>query len=132
MSGTRLEQEGYTLPVAAPPHNEGKTLAGWTMAAIITAGVLVSCFGLIFESPVFLWVVGPIVMVVGLIVGLILRLTGKGQAPDTPRPPREWYDSPVDRAGVVDASAEDLHRAEEVEQAVADEAAQDAAEESPR
>ncbi|MGC5617019.1 HGxxPAAW family protein [Georgenia sp. Z1491] len=95
MTGTSLEQHqtGYRLPVAAPPHNEGKTVAGWAVMIIVSLGVLVSCAGLVVDAPVIMWVAGPVVAVVGLVVGLVLRLTGRGQERRT-APARDWYESP--------------------------------------
>ena len=99
MTGTSLEQhqDGYRLPRAAPPHNEGKTVAGWAMVVVVTLGVLVSCVGLILERDVLTWVAGPVVMVVGLLLGLVLRLAGRGQKVER-RQPTEWYEPSAEQA----------------------------------
>src|SRR5699024_1212117 len=61
VTGTSLQHdhEGYTLPAAAPPHNEGRTVAGWTMMAIVSLGVLVTCVGLIIGNHEVAWYAGP-------------------------------------------------------------------------
>lgn len=93
MTGTSLkdDHEGYTLPAAAPPHNEGQTVAGWTMMAIVSLGVLVSCVGLIIENYEIAWYAGPAVVVLGLVVGLVLRLLGQGQKRKKREPEADWY-----------------------------------------
>jgi hypothetical protein len=87
VTGTSLQQhqEGYTLPAAAPPHNEGKTLAGWAMMAIVTLGVVVSSVGLIIDNTEVAWYAGPAVVVLGL------RLAGQGQKRGKRAPDADWY-----------------------------------------
>ncbi|MGO1173515.1 MAG: HGxxPAAW family protein [Actinomycetaceae bacterium] len=107
MTGTSLEQhqEGYRLPVAAPPHNEGKTVAGWTFMAIVTLGVLVSCVGLVIDNQTVMWIAGPAVIVVGFIVGLVLRRSGKGQPAAPAAPARDWYEAEETTTGDDGAAA---------------------------
>ncbi|MGC5628050.1 HGxxPAAW family protein [Georgenia sp. Z1344] len=114
MSGTSLEQHrtGYRLPVAAPPHNEGKTVAAWSVMLIVTLGVLVSCVGLILDIPVLTWVAGPIVVVAALVVGLVLRLSGQGQ-PRRSEPARDWYEV-EEQPRATDADARGAHERDSV------------------
>lgn len=79
--------ESYRLPPAAPFHNEGKTLAGWTLFYGVAIGLIIAAVGL-FTSPVLLWI-GLGVAVLSCVASFVLRAMGKGQ-PRTTKP-GDWY-----------------------------------------
>lgn len=66
------------VPPSAAPANEGRTVAAWTMVAIVLVGAVVTAVGIATGLPWLAWV-GAGVIVVGLIVGGVLRSVGYGQ-----------------------------------------------------
>lgn len=84
----------FDLPPGPPPANHGKTSAAWITVLIVTLGGLASTIGMIFGSTLVA-LAGAAVLVIGLVVGRVMRAMGFGQrgttAPQTPRstpPPR--------------------------------------------
>ena len=56
----------------------GNTVAGWARVAVMTVGVIVGCTGFVMAStPVT--VVGVGLIVVGVIVGIVLKAMGYGK-----------------------------------------------------
>lgn len=84
-SGTHIT---FDLPPGPPPANHGKTPAAWITILIIIVGGLIATVGMIFASTVFT-VIGGVVLLLGLVVGRVMRAMGLGQrgaaAPQTPR-----------------------------------------------
>lgn len=66
------------VPVGSPPPNEGRTVAAWTTVAIVLVGAIVVALGVAFGQLWLDWV-GAAVIVVGLVVGAVLRSAGYGQ-----------------------------------------------------
>jgi hypothetical protein len=69
-----------TPPRSGPPSNEGHTVAAWTTVAIVLVGAVVVALGIALSLPWLAWV-GAGVIVVGPIVGGVLRSLGHGQSP---------------------------------------------------
>ncbi|WP_114856093.1 HGxxPAAW family protein [Brachybacterium sp. YJGR34] len=68
----------YTVP-PPPHHNEGKTVAGWTMSLGIVAGSTVFCAGMVLaDMAVLLWV-GAAIVALAIVVSIALSLAGLGQ-----------------------------------------------------
>ncbi len=83
---TVLSAESLRLPPAPPPGNYGRTTAAWTTVAIVIVGALASAVGIVVGQAWLCWA-GLGVVVVGLVVGLVLRRLGLGQpGPVTPAP----------------------------------------------
>lgn len=69
-----------TYAVPPPPHhNEGKTVAAWTMSLGIVLGSLAIGVGMVVSDLNILIWVGAAVVVLALIVGVVLSLAGLGQ-----------------------------------------------------
>ncbi len=66
------------LPPAAPPSNEGHTVAAWVTVVVILIGAAISCLAVIGSSTVGFWV-GIGVIALGLVVGRVLKMLGLGQ-----------------------------------------------------
>ncbi len=66
------------LPPGAPPANHGHTVAAWVAMAGVMLGVAVAGLGVAVAKP-WLFVVGMVVVLVGLASGLVLRQAGFGQ-----------------------------------------------------
>lgn len=64
---------------ASPPANEGRTVAAWTMVAIVLFGAVLVGVGIPTGLTWLAWV-GVGVVVAGLVVGGVLRALGYGQA----------------------------------------------------
>ncbi len=84
---TAVEQAGQTgtaraaeVPLAVPPANEGKTVAAWTMVAFILVGAILVAFGIAAAQAWLDWA-GAAVVLLGLVVGAVLRRAGYGQPP---------------------------------------------------
>jgi hypothetical protein len=69
-----------TYAVPPPPHhNEGKTVAGWTMNLGIVLGALAIGIGMVVGSlSVLIWV-GVGVILLALVIGVVLSVAGLGQ-----------------------------------------------------
>ena len=81
------------LPPAAAPTNHGKTSAAWITTWVIVAGGVLCTFGAIFQSTLLI-VAGGIVILVGLVIGRIMRAMGLGQGHAMVAPPAENASSP--------------------------------------
>lgn len=67
----------YAVP-PPPPHNEGKTIAAWTLNLGLVLGGLIIAIGMVMGEMMPI-VVGAGVMVLALIVGVVMSLAGLGQ-----------------------------------------------------
>lgn len=77
-------EEPVGLPEMAAHHNEGKTIAGWTLLWVVGFGALLVAIGMPTEMS-GLMIAGIAVIVLGLVASAILRAMGHGQ----PRTPNE-------------------------------------------
>jgi len=86
-----------TYAVPPPPHhNEGKTVAAWTMNLGIVAGATLICLALVVPAlTVLLWV-GAGVVVVSIIIGIVLSMAGLGQPKTYAEPVRAERPAEVD------------------------------------
>ncbi|MDN5821499.1 MAG: hypothetical protein L0H74_00555 [Brachybacterium sp.] len=74
--------KSYAVP-PPPHHNEGKTVAAWTMNLGVVLGALAIGTGMVVgDLNILIWV-GAGVVLVALVVGVVLSITGLGQ-------PREY------------------------------------------
>lgn len=70
--------KSYTVP-PPPHHNEGKTVAAWTMNLGIVLGSVPIAAGLILpEMTVLLWV-GAAIVLLAIVLGVVLSRAGLGQ-----------------------------------------------------
>lgn len=69
-----------TYAVPPPPHhNEGKTVAAWTMNLGIVAGAIPIAAGMILPDLTILIWVGVVIVAIALVVGAVLSRMGLGQ-----------------------------------------------------
>ncbi|MGP9746237.1 HGxxPAAW family protein [Brachybacterium sp. AOP29-B2-41] len=69
-----------TYAVPPPPHhNEGKTVAGWTMNLGIVLGSIPIAAGMILSDMTMLIWIGAGIIVLAIVVGVVLSLAGLGQ-----------------------------------------------------
>lgn len=73
-----LNPEGVTLPEVAPPSNHGHTQAAWFLTIVCIIGALVAGLGLPFNSTPMI-IIGAVIAVIGLVGGVVLSATGRGQ-----------------------------------------------------
>lgn len=77
-NGKRMSATPMT---AAQQHDEdeshGHSVAAWVLVGIVLVGALISAFSMVLNHPTF-FIVGLVVMVVGLIVGKVLQSMGYG------------------------------------------------------
>ena len=78
--------ESAHLPAAAPPTNHGRTLAAWVTVSVVVLGGLVSAAAVVVARPWLFWV-GIGLIVIGVVLGQVLRMLGFGQ-PVPSGPPR--------------------------------------------
>ena len=74
------------LPTTAPPTNHGRTPAAWVTVSVVVLGALVSAVALVLEIPWLFWA-GLGLIVIGVVLGQVLRMLGFGQ-PVPSGPPR--------------------------------------------
>lgn len=67
----------YAVP-PPPPHNEGKTVAAWTLNMGVVLGAVLVAFGMVRSQPT-LWIVGIAVILLAIVVGVGLSFVGLGQ-----------------------------------------------------
>lgn len=79
-------REKAYLPPVAPPRNHGHTVAAWVAMASVMVGATVIAVGLVVPASWLVWT-GAGVIVLGLLVGGVLRKAGLGQ-PEPSRSPR--------------------------------------------
>ena len=70
--------EQVHLPVASPPRNHGHTLAAWVTVIVAMSGALTAALAVLFDIPWLFWV-GMAIVVVGGVVGYVLKMLGFGQ-----------------------------------------------------
>jgi hypothetical protein len=86
--GETFEQrstERTHLPVASPPRNHGHTTAAWVLVVVVLIGAVVSAVAVMVAQPVLFWV-GLGIVLVGVILGRVLKMLGFGQPADPSRP----------------------------------------------
>ena len=66
------------LPPSAPWSNHGRTFAAWTTVTIVLVGSLVAAIGILASLSWLFWV-GLVVVVGGVLVGKVLQMAGYGQ-----------------------------------------------------
>ena len=66
------------LPVAAPPTNHGHTLAAWVTVVVVLVGAVISSVAVVAALPWLFWT-GLGVVLVGVVVGRVLKTLGFGQ-----------------------------------------------------
>lgn len=71
----------YRIP-PEPPHNEGKTIAAWTLNLGVVLGVIIVAFGLA-QASTALMIAGAVVVVLSLVLGFVLSKAGLGQKKKT-------------------------------------------------
>lgn len=65
-------------PPGPPPGNHGRTVAAWVTVTLLTIGGIITAVAMMFGSlPVS--IAGAVVMVLGLVVGRVMRAMGLGQ-----------------------------------------------------
>lgn len=69
----------YTVP-PAPPHNEGQTVAAWTLVAFVVAGCIGVGLGMALANSMVI-IIGVALIALGLVAGFILSKAGFGQTP---------------------------------------------------
>ena len=77
--------ESVHLPVASPPRNHGHTTAAWVLVVAVLIGAVVSAIAVMAAQPVLFWV-GLGVILVGVILGKVLKMLGFGQPAESSRP----------------------------------------------
>src|SRR5690625_4857244 len=73
----RMMNKTYAVP-PPPPHNEGKTVAAWSLNLGLVLGGIIIAFGMVLGHMIAI-AVGAVVMVVALIAGVVMSLAGLGQ-----------------------------------------------------
>ena len=73
------------LPVASPPTNHGHTPAAWTTVSLVLLGAVVASVAVAIALPWMFWA-GLGVVVVGVVVGRIMKSLGLGQPALRSRP----------------------------------------------
>jgi len=95
MVDTLLESsEKAYLPKVASPTNHGHTTAAWVTVSVVMIGAVVSAVAVVSAKPWLCWV-GLAVIVVGLVVGRLLKMLGLGQ-PEPSGPARGSVESGSD------------------------------------
>lgn len=82
------------LPEVAPPTNHGHTTAAWVTVSVVLVGAVVAAAAVVAAMPWLFWA-GIAVIVVGVVLGLVLRALGLGQ-PEPSGPPRGSEESGSD------------------------------------
>ncbi len=67
----------YAVP-PPPPHNEGKTVAAWTMNMGIVVGALLVALGMVLAQTMMI-VIGAVVIAVAIVAGIGLSIAGFGK-----------------------------------------------------
>ena len=66
------------LPVASPPRNHGHTVAAWVLVALVLVGAVVAGLALMGDILWLFWT-GRAVVVLGVVLGRVLKMLGFGQ-----------------------------------------------------
>lgn len=82
------------LPLAAPPTNHGHTVAAWVTVTVVLVGAVVSAVAVVAALPWLFWT-GLGVVVVGVVLGRVLKMLGFGQ-PQPSGPVRDGAESGSD------------------------------------
>ena len=76
--------ETARLPHEAPPTNHGRTIAAWVTVVVVLVGASVAAAAVVVALPWLFWV-GLGLIVIGVVLGRVLRMLGFGQpAPSGP------------------------------------------------
>ncbi|GAA1486084.1 HGxxPAAW family protein [Brachybacterium fresconis] len=67
----------YAVP-PPPPHNEGKTVAAYTLNYGVVLGSVVLAFGMVLSMMLLVWI-GAGVIAAAIVLGIVLSLAGLGQ-----------------------------------------------------
>ncbi|MGY5764443.1 HGxxPAAW family protein [Brachybacterium sp. DNPG3] len=67
----------YTVP-PPPPHNEGKTVAAWTLTLTVVLGSVLVAFGMVLPMMALIGV-GTAVIILGIVAGIVLSIAGFGK-----------------------------------------------------
>ncbi|GAA1489537.1 HGxxPAAW family protein [Brachybacterium sacelli] len=67
----------YAVP-PPPPHNEGKTVAAYTLNYGVVLGALLVGLGMVLPMILLVWI-GAGVIAVAIVLGIVLSLVGLGQ-----------------------------------------------------
>lgn len=67
----------YTVP-PPPPHNEGKTVAAWTLNLGTVLGAVLIALGMVMSLTPVIYV-GIVVIALSIIAGIALSLAGHGK-----------------------------------------------------
>lgn len=67
----------YAVP-PPPPHNEGKTVAAWTLNLGVVLGAILVAVGMVLAQNI-LMIAGAGVIVLAIVAGVALSMTGMGQ-----------------------------------------------------
>lgn len=67
----------YAVP-PPPPHNEGKTVAAWTLNLGVVLGAVLVAFGMV-QGTSILMIAGAGVMALAIVAGVGLSFAGLGQ-----------------------------------------------------
>lgn len=71
------EQQTTADPILNQDLGHGNTVAAWAMFGVMFVGVVVSCIAFIIPNWIVFWA-GGVVIVIGLIVGMVLKAAGYG------------------------------------------------------
>ena len=82
--GAPQDRETAYLPPVAPPRNHGHTVAAWVAMSAVMLGATVVAAGFVVPAMWLVWT-GAVVIVVGLLLGWVLRKAGLGQPEPAPR-----------------------------------------------
>ena len=82
------------LPKVAPPTSHGHTTAAWVTVSVVMLGAVMSAVAVVAARPLLFWV-GLAVIMVGLVVGRLLKMSGLGQ-PEPSGPARGSTESGSD------------------------------------
>ena len=66
------------LPIASPPRNHGHTTAAWVTVGMVLLGSTIASVAVVVARPWLFWV-GLGVVVVGVVLGQVLKMLGFGQ-----------------------------------------------------
>ena len=67
----------YAVP-PPPPHNEGKTVAAYTLNYGVVLGSVFVGFGMVLSMMLLVWI-GAGVIAAAIVLGIVLSLAGLGQ-----------------------------------------------------
>jgi hypothetical protein len=90
-------REKANLPPVAPPRNHGHTVAAWVAMTAVMVGATLVAVGFVVPARWLVWA-GAAVVVLGLLVGGLLRKAGLGQPEPSATPRTGAGPSDTDRS----------------------------------